>query len=294
VIACGALAARAVNHVVQARYLSERADAALPPRVPDRARKQAEDQAEDQAEAAAPRSKDGTRAAERNMFCSDCAPDQPGPEPPAGSGDDVPVTSLPIELVATSLAQPKDASLATIRNTASGHQGAFFAGDSIPGAGPIEHIRGTSVLFRNLASGQLEQVSLLATAPAQPRVSRAASPDAAAYADHVRQVDDTTFEVDRNLVTKLISNPTQLGARVSPAQQDGQFSGFRVMAVRPGSALAAIGIRSGDVLQSINGHPMTMDPDRMLELYGKLKQASDLSVSISRRGQLLAMNYRVR
>ncbi len=289
VLLCGVLAAKAVNHVIEAVYFGESAEPALPPLPPPRP-----------APIEKP-TKDGTLLAERNMFCSDCQPPtEDGPLPPPRDGDEVPLTGLPVELLATNLSARQGSSFATIRNTDSGQQGSYFADDRFPGAGPIERITGTYVDFQNPASGRIERVSLLATRARKParedrRVASNTKPDKAdPYADRINKLGDNKYEVDRTLVTQLLANPTQLGARVRPAQKDGELVGFRVFGVRRGSPLAAIGIKNGDTLQSINGYQMTTDPDKMLELYTKLKEASNLSVNIDRRGKLLAMNYQVR
>lgn len=293
-IACCALAASATSHLLEATYLGESSDAApVRPHGPPRSTRPS---------SAPEHDKDGAAVAARNMFCSTCQPDQPGPpEPAPADGDEIPMTSLPLDLLATNLTEPANASFATVRDRDSDRQGSFFVGDAIPGAGAIEVIRGAQVIFLNPQSGRRERLTLFPPAAARSapesqrsRPRRDAQASATPFAESIAKVDDTTYEVERTLVDQLISNPAQLGASVRPTVSKDGAVGMKVFGVRPSSALAAIGVQSGDTIQSINGMAMTTSPDKLLEMYTKLSQQQSLSVTLERRGQSVTMNYRVR
>lgn len=306
-IACCVLGARAVNHLIDARYLN---DSAEPVRTVEKVDRRARDGTDtDRTGALASKAdresaKDGTAVAARNMFCATCEPEQtpPNPGPPPTDLDGVPISDLPLELLATNLARPSTDSFATIRNRDSGQQGSFYTGQPMPGAGPIERIDGASVVFLNPHSGRRERISLFAARPAAGRNRPKTGPRPASgrkrpvnpYAESIIKIDDTTYEVERSLVDNLITNPQKLGARVRPLTQDGGSVAFKVYSVRSTSPLAAIGIRNGDSIEAINGYKMTTNPDKLLEMYTKLQTEQSLSVSVRRRGQLLAMDYRVR
>ncbi|MEM9488846.1 MAG: type II secretion system protein GspC [Myxococcota bacterium] len=293
VIACAVLAARTANHLIESQYLLGQAHAAhVPPTslarvdsVPD-----------------PPRSKDGTRLAERNIFCSSCTVEDTSASPVTApvTGDEIPLTDLPLELLATNLASNAAESFATVRNSSSGHQGSFYPGGQLPGGGPIETIAATQVVFHNRATDRLERLSLLqATKPAPARrVAAQRSPprrpaSTAQYDQHVKKLDDNSYEVERGLVTQLMSNPMKLGARAMPDQKDGRIVGLRLASVRRNSPLNSIGLRSGDTIHAINGYELT-SPDEMLAAYAKLKNADNLEVHLSRRGQPVEMRYQVR
>lgn len=99
---CATVAAKAASHVVEATYLGEPAVAT--PR-------------ERSLVAAAPppprRSKDGKQVVERNMFCSECTP----PAPSATDPSQIPITSLPLSLVATAVSRDPASSLASVVDT---------------------------------------------------------------------------------------------------------------------------------------------------------------------------------
>ena len=180
-IACCVLGARAVNHLIDARYLN---DSAEPVRTVEKVERRPRDGTDTDrttdrtthrtthrtgalaSKADRESAKDGTAVAARNMFCATCEPDQapPDPGPPPTDLDGVPVSDLPLELLATNLARPVTDSFATIRNRDSGQQGSFYTGQQMPGAGPIERIDGASVVFLNPHSGRRERISLFAAA----------------------------------------------------------------------------------------------------------------------------------
>ena len=77
-----------------------------------------------------------------------------------------------------------------------------------------------------------------------------------------------------------------------PSIRDGKANGFKIYAVRPSSLWAHIGLTNGDSVEAVNGMNLST-PDKALEIYAKLKTASNLDVSIMRRGMPLHMIYRI-
>lgn len=284
VILCAGLAASATNHVIEGKYLGDSPEPQLPVVTPV---------ARPRPKVATRPTKNGDQLIERNMFCAECAPEQEVAAPTTESG--IPLTSLPIELVATSLAGNAEASFATIRNTQSSHQGAFFTADTIPGAGPIERISGTYVVFQNSETNRVEKVSLLSagktTTPITTtgRTSKAAS----GYEDRVKKIDEHTYEVEREIVQQFITDPTKLKIRPIPVQKDGKIVGIRLLGVRRNSPLLAIGLKNGDTVQTINGYDLS-SPDKMLEAYAKVKDADNVTIGIQRRGKSVDMKYHLR
>lgn len=80
-------------------------------------------------------------------------------------------------------------------------------------------------------------------------------------------------------------------ARAVPANDNGAL-GFRLFGIRSGSVLAALGLRNGDLLKSINGRPTTT-PQEVLAAYSGLRGASSWALSISRRGADMTLSVRV-
>lgn len=299
VIVCSTLTAKAVNYYVAGKALAPSATA---PKVPQRtsaSKKEAPKTA---------RSKDGSALAKRNMFCHECEPIEPVAADPATPSDgSVPITSLPLELVATNVGSKPDYSFATIRNTSSDREGAYDIGDRIPDAGEVLAIRGKFVDFRNKESRRVERINLHAKAPkavakAKTTTTKDKSSKGGARAEFmslvdesVKKVDDNTFEIDRKLVDKITANPALAarGARVVPSIKNGKTVGFKLYAIRPSSVFAKIGLMNGDTLHSINNFELT-SLDKGLEVYTKVREANNLSVSVTRRGKPVNLSYRIK
>lgn len=290
VLVCAVFAAKATGSILEAKFLGDPAKA---PQVAAVTHKSAKP-------VAATRTKDGTQLATRNIFCSSCTP----PEPVAGSTDPSMIqnTSLPLSLLATSVGLTDQQSYATIINTESQKQGLYMVGDAIPGAsGKIKTIKYKYVDFEN--GGHMERLSLAGTTPPPPTPATpvAAAPkeykdDMEAMVDTgIKKLDDTTFEISKDLVAKVTDNPMAFmkGARVVPAMKNGKPEGIKLYAIRPNSPYSKLGLQNGDTLTSVNGFELT-SVDKGLEIYTKLKEATALELEVTRRGKPVTLKYSIR
>lgn len=287
---CAVFAAKATSHVVEAKFLG---DSAKAPRVaaiptPMQPAKQT-------------RSKDGGPFATRNMFCSECTP------PVAAVNTDpsqISTTSLPLVLLATMVSTKPEDSYATIINTENQKQGAYAVGDQVPGAsGKIKEIHYKYIDFEN--SGRIERLVLAGATPPAVAAAPAVEPqtnsddnkdDLQASIDNgIKKTGDNTFEIDKALVDKVLANPMAVakGARVVPAVKNGKPDGFKLYAIRPSSVYAKLGLTNGDTLQAINGFELT-SADKALEVYTKLREATQLEVEVTRRGKPMTLKYSIR
>jgi len=63
----------------------------------------------------------------------------------------------------------------------------------------------------------------------------------------------------------------------------GRLSGFRATFVKEGSIVSSLGLKTGDVLKSVNG--VTLDrPDQLLQLYSTLQSTRRFDVELERDG----------
>ena len=80
---------------------------------------------------------------------------------------------------------------------------------------------------------------------------------------------------------------------VHPEKKGDDVIGLRIALLKPGTALDALGVRSGDVLLSMNGIPLTA-PDRMLEAYARARTEPRLRLVVSRDDRQFQLDYEVR
>jgi general secretion pathway protein C len=203
-------------------------------------------------------------------------------------------TTLPLDLLATSLAGRAADSFATLRNRDTDQQGAYGLGDRVPGAGPLVRINGDYADFENQATGRVERVGLIATAATPPAPARPATPSTDPFADRVRATGANRYELDASLVRELTSNPTSIrGVRFAPHVEGGQVAGFQLTYAAKSSIAAALGLQRGDVVQAVNGLALS-SPDALLEIYGRLRQQTSFSADVLRGGKRVTLSYTVR
>lgn len=236
---------------------------------------------------------DGTKIT-RNIFCSTCEPTAvAGTTPARYSGE-------PAILIATMLGpDPR----ATVRVLASEAQGSWGVGERIPGVGTVDRIGSTSIDVVDVG-GHRGTISMLdAAPPAEGRPSRSA--DAATsgaagvapadpFADKVRKISDTEYEVDRQLVRDLVTGTAKAGGvRPIPMMKGNEVQGIRMLGVKNGSVAAALGIKSNDVIQAIDGEQIK-NVQQLLDLYAKLDQVNGVELTGTRAGKPLALSLRLR
>jgi general secretion pathway protein C len=109
----------------------------------------------------------------------------------------------------------------------------------------------------------------------------------------VKRVDDTTYEVPRATVEAWTADPGLVisGGRGVPVVDVGEQSGFKLYAIRPGSAYAALGLQNDDVVRAINGTPLGSG-DQILVLIAR--STRQISLDLLRRGQSIILNYLIK
>ncbi len=297
-------AARASLHVVEAKFLLSEGPQKpsvtrrLPPPSPKLAH-----------------SKDTRAILERNMFCSACPPIVPrdhGPDGDDKRGQEI-KSSLPLQLVATLVSTDPEWSFAVIKDTqgreATDDKGKltkvfpfamYSRGHKISGhEARLDRVEERRVYLQ--VSDHLEYIDLQGVAGQDKTLASARPPTPGApagdYGKGVRKVSETQYEIDRNLLEKVLgdTNAIARSARVVPSvsPKDGKPNGFKLYAIRPDSVYSTIGLQNGDTVSAINGQEIN-SPEKAFELYAKLRTASGLQISIVRRGQPMTIDYSIR
>ena len=162
-----------------------------------------------------------------------------------------------------------------------------------PNSGPRCHVS----MFAEKDASRNTTPTPVRTASRPPKPSRSSSGGISdeEYDAGIRKRSDTSYDIDRKLVDKLLSNRSAMmrTARVIPQEENGRVIGVKLWGIRRNSLLARIGITNGDMLRTINGFDMT-SPDGALEAYARLRSADKLTVAIVRRGKPITLNYSIR
>jgi general secretion pathway protein C len=263
--------------------------------------------------------KDMSLIASRNIFCSTCpgqgteaAVSQNGTQGTPAPGIDPASqeairTTLELRLVATLVSEERGKwSYAAIHGDAATRF--YGVAGLVPGGATVLEITNRRVYLQNPKSGRKEYLDLhdqdmrnrptpqVLTPPAA-RLSAlrddGASPDW--LQQGVRKTGEGKWEIQRNALNRVLANTTMLArsARIVPSSKNNQPNGFKLYAIRPGSLYSLIGMENADTIHAVNGREITT-PDKALEVYTKVRSASHLTISFTRRGKQQTYDYTIR
>ena len=208
-------------------------------------------------------------------------------------------TTLPVRLLGTLVAHQPELSLASIEDL-SARDWASYAEGEVLGSARVLSIEPSRVML--LVDGRRE---FLEPTPAPPRVApapvsvprqgRAANAATPPLGTGIRALSADRYDVPRDEVARVLSNLNTVAtkARIVPAFRDGKATGFKIFSIRPDSLYSRIGVQNGDVIQRINGLDIN-SPEKALEAYARMKDATRIDLEIERRGQLVRKTYYVR
>jgi hypothetical protein len=103
------------------------------------------------------------------------------------------------------------------------------------------------------------------------------------------------YAISRELLLKALKNPggAAAGAHFRLAERDGKSVGMEMRGVREGSTLSRMGMKTGDVVQTINGIDVT-NPLGMMDALRMAREADGFTITIMREGRPQALRYSVR
>ncbi|MBI5577334.1 MAG: PDZ domain-containing protein [Deltaproteobacteria bacterium] len=137
------------------------------------------------------------------------------------------------------------------------------------------------------------------TAPPAAPAASASAPRAADLPAggeiRVTKLGESSFALDEATAGQLTGNINQYmtNVRLIPFFEGNKSAGYRVAAVRPGSAFEQLGFKNGDVIQQINNVELST-PDKMYTIFQNLKDEKRVTVNILRQGQKSTITYEIR
>jgi type II secretion system protein C len=244
-------------------------------------------------------------------------PTEEGPiEPPDGKLEE---TTLALDLVGTMVAAKPSESMATMQ-VEGANKIAWIGSEFLNGKAKIIKIAPRHVVIQEESKYTVVSLWAKAPKPGRPGVRPSARPSlnkpisgrakpsrpkagpslsdrtqrTTRIREGVKKTGAYDYQVSRSMIDEELKDMGRLQseARVVPHYKNQKYEGFKLVGVRPGSLYRALGIRSGDVIKSVNGTVID-NPGKALELFNQLQNSSNISIDVERRGQPKTLGYAI-
>jgi len=222
------------------------------------------------------------------------------PEPEKSAEPPKP-TELKLKLWGVAIHSDGRPSYCIIEDLTSHKQELYRVNDKLAGNVTIKAVEWDRIILERDGRDEVLELAASQGGPAIARPAPVAAPSGPAAAaaspsgnPHIRQVSDTQYNIDRSEVDSALDNMSQLFTQIRavPHFEGGQSTGFRLFAIRQNSLFDNIGLRNGDIIQSINGSQIN-DPTRALALLQELRSAQQLNVQVLRNKELVNLQYNI-
>lgn len=198
--------------------------------------------------------------------------------------DNIPLSGL--NLVLTGVMVTPAGSFALI-SANGGPEMPFTIDQDIVAGAVLRAVYADRVLIRR--AGSTESLMLKETVPALPGGAITMATAAPATADSVTNTGINSYSIAREQVNQQMRKPEFLRQALMVPNAGG---GFLVREIQPGSLYEKLGLRAGDVIQSVNGQLANTMGD-VMKFYQQLEngQTSDISIDVRRAGKNETLRY---
>lgn len=183
---------------------------------------------------------------------------------------------------------------AVIEDGAGGHQDVFGVGERVFGEAKLVSVKpGKATLLQRGRRFTLE-----ITEPEPPEADAGKGKKGAAGSgpgSGIRKTGENRYVVERREVEHSVENLNSVitQMRAVPFLRDGKGIGFRVFNIKPGSLFERMGLKNGDVVESVNGVELNT-PSKAVGLLENVQTADEILVNLLRGGQRQTMTYTIR
>lgn len=146
-----------------------------------------------------------------------------------------------------------------------------------------------------LPVGSRTRGTVAAPVPAAARARTARPGPQPGVSIQVNRIGENAFSMDEATVEQLTGNINQFmtQARIIPYFEGNRSAGYRLVAIRPGSAFEQLGFHAGDIIQRVNTVELT-SPEKMYTIFQNLKDEKRVTVDVLRQGQKNTLTYEIR
>lgn len=246
---------------------------------------------------------------DRNIFNSEGKVDDGKGD--VDAGDDLSITDLPIRVLGIIYGGDAYTGIAVVENTSKKTSNSFLVGDQVDTDATLEKIEiDRLVLLRGDGRREiaiLERQDIIRSTrkrgkgkgkPGEGGGDRGfateAPPESFKEPGFDRKGGNVEMSLDykNKLLTTDFAQVLQ-DAKASPNVVDGELKGFRLDRIRNDSIYQKAGLQNGDVIEEINGIPLS-DTAQAIKLLQSLRNESDIEIRFSRGGSKQNLNMKVK
>lgn len=225
---------------------------------------------------------------DRNVFASStiAPPLESQPDPDA----ELEATQLPLTLLGTAASPDPQLAWAAIQERGTRSTLIVGVGGSIQEKATVVRIQRQRVVLledgvhrelafdENMTPQLAMQNSVAAGAPGARRAAMARA--AERRQTRLQRLSENSFEMPPEDVQAVMNNPAELlsQARILPKYEEGQMRGVQISQIKPGSLYEQVGIREGDLVNTIDGAALD-NPQQMPELVQKCSAGGSIPIS---------------
>jgi len=246
----------------------------------------------------------------RNLFNSDGAAEDPG----ASSGAKLQPSAeavksdLPVKLVGTIYGGDPYSGIALVEKNDAKHSiNSFMVGDTLLKDVVVKEIHREKIIVDR--QGRLEYIEVEKQVLARSRrkkktgaastsdyVPIATNPPPSSYREEGFERKDREISMTQAYKNKLLTTDiTKVlqDAKATPNMVNGELKGFTLTRIREGSIYQKAGLQNDDIVEEINGVPLT-DAAQAIRLLQSLRNENEVDVRIRRGGSPLKFNLMIR
>ena len=220
----------------------------------------------------------------RNLFNKDGLIPDPTGFSPDFDGPAV-KTKLPLTLTGIIIVRDKLKSVASVSDRSSNQIVAVRVNDPINPNVIVKEISGNRLIFYNKRTRRKEYIDL-------PKEIQRLKTRTLPKTGGISQVSENHLLIDRTEVDKALSNLNKVltQARCVPHVEGGRPAGYKCFQIVPGSIYDKIGMKNGDIIESINGTEIN-DPGQAFSLFSKLKTEPTVQITLKRNDRVITKTY---
>lgn len=208
-------------------------------------------------------------------------------------------TSLPIKLVNTIVLQDSIKSIAAVQFRGSMDALTLREGDPVENVAEISKIERTRILIKNKDNGECEyaenedkirdqimnrRFNILTPSAGRKLMASKAN-------EGIRNVGNHFFikKALREEAVKDMNNILTQARALQIRNPDGSYS-FKMTEIIPGSVYSKLNVHDGDVISAINGKKIE-NINELMNMFGKIKDIDNMSLTLTREGQEQTLEY---